>query len=81
MAEGESWGLVLVDEDEMRYALTGMLVDDAGLNRRVADEQQKGRSVKCFPYQLDKEEAIVAWAARMALCPAPLEEILEGTAS
>ena len=79
--EGEFWGLVIVDEDEMKYVLTGLVEDDAGLNRRLADEQKKGRSVKSFPYKLEKEDEMAAWAARMELQPASLEEILEGQAS
>jgi hypothetical protein len=37
------WQLVIVDKDKKRYAITGPIANDDSYNKRVCEEQKKGK--------------------------------------
>lgn len=48
MGNKEQFFLVIIDEDKKVFTVKGSMTDDIQETNRTADEQAKGRNVRCY---------------------------------
>jgi len=58
MRKIEPFFLVIIDEDKKEFTVEGLMTDDTYQTNKVADEQEKGRQVRC--YVTDEKEEVVS---------------------
>ena len=67
MRKRQQWQLIIVDEDSKQYAATDPLTDDTDWNRRVCEEQDKGRNIRCFSHDIADSANLLMWARQSGL--------------
>lgn len=76
MKKREPWGLIIVDEDRKKYAFTGVITDDSAWTAKVAEEQKKGRNIRCFSHKPSDDHNLPEWKSRVGVVRTNMEEVL-----
>lgn len=76
MRKREPWGLIIVDEDQKKYAFTGVITDDGPWTERVCKERERGRNIRCFDHEQGNDRDLPEWESRLGLSRTTVEDIL-----
>lgn len=76
MRKRRQWQLIIVDEDSRQYAATGPLTDDTDWNRRICEEQNKSRNIRCFSHDITDSANLMEWARESGLTQTDVNTIM-----
>jgi len=64
----EPFLLVIVDDDRHVFSVPGPMTDDTAWNKRVSDDQDRGRQIRCYtPGRSETRDQVISAAEEMGL--------------
>ncbi|MDI6449222.1 hypothetical protein [Anaerobaca lacustris] len=76
MKKQQPWGLAIYDRDRKQYTLTPAITSDDAWNKKICEEQAKGRDINCQTYVVANANSIHEFAKENGLTQVDVRTML-----